>query len=399
MIDGHQEDLMWEKACGKLLAIAPAVLILLFPVHMKALAGDTSKETTVPAVQMLLLSGDVPKPGPPNIAFVTSLTYDGNLATLQGGLAGADKKCHILANAAGLPDNTYRAWLSTSSVNAIDRLGAARGWVRVDGKPFADTKEDIAAGKIYHPLRVDENGHYDNTPGGSDVWTGTDSDGTVSSFGTCSDWANSAGNGNTGDDDGVASVFTSYGSQSCGNQARLYCFGVDRNVPVTVNPAAGRVAFISRGFWPVGGGLAGADGLCQEEAGSASLSGTFKALLAANGASAASRFNTSGPAWVRPDGVAIATTAAALFSADFLNTAINQLADGTYYLGNYGVWTGAASPTTPGTAATTCNSWTVNNDTLEAWSGVAAFTYQEKFFGKWQTKCNATWMRLYCLQN
>lgn len=390
---------MEEKACGKFLAIAAAVLILVFPGHMRALAGDASKKKPVSSVEMLLLSGEDPKPGPPNIAFVTSLTYDGNLATLKGGLAGADKKCEILAQAAGLPGNTYRAWLSTSSVNAIDRLGAARGWVRVDGKPFADTKEDIAAGKIYHPLRVDENGHYDNTPGGSEVWTGSDPDGTVSSFGTCGDWASIAGNGSTGEDDGVASVFAFYGYQRCDNQARLYCFGIDRNVPVTVNQAAGRFAFISRSFWTPAGGLAGADGLCQTEAESALLSGTFKALLAVNGASAASRFNTSGPTWVRPDGVAIAPTAAALFSADFLNTAINQLADGTSYLGNYGVWTGAASPTTSGTAATTCNSWTVSNDTLEAWSGTAAFTYQEKFFGQWQTKCNATWMRLYCLQN
>ncbi len=30
---------------------------------------------------------------------------------------------------------TYRAWLSTSSVNAIDRVAGARGWIRVDGAP------------------------------------------------------------------------------------------------------------------------------------------------------------------------------------------------------------------------------------------------------------------------
>lgn len=399
MIDGQKGGLMGRKTCGKFLALATAVLILLFPGRMKAMAGDTFEEKPVPAVQMLLLSVDAPRPGPPNIAFVTSLTYDGNLATLKGGLAGADKKCDILATAAGLPRNTYRAWLSTSTVNAIDRLGSARGWVRVDGKPFADTKEDIAAGKIFHPLRVDENGDFDNTPGGSEVWTATKSDGTMSSWGTCGDWASNAGDGGTGMDDGVTSVFTDYGDQRCDYEARLYCFGTDRNVPVTVNPVAGRVAFITRGFWTPAGGLVGADGVCQAEAESASLSGTFKALLAANGASAASRFDSSGLPWVRPDGVAIAPTAAALFAATFLNTAINQLADGTSYLGNYGVWTGAASPTASGTAASTCDNWTVHNDTLEAWSGTAAFTYREKFFAHQQSKCNATWLRLYCLQS
>ena len=49
--------------------------------------------------------------------FVTSIGYDGNL----GGLAGADAKCMTRA-AAGNLSGTYKAWLSSSTVNAKDRI-------------------------------------------------------------------------------------------------------------------------------------------------------------------------------------------------------------------------------------------------------------------------------------
>jgi len=51
---------MGEKACGKFLAIVTVVLILVFPGHMKAMAGDTSKRKPVPSTEMLLLSEEVP---------------------------------------------------------------------------------------------------------------------------------------------------------------------------------------------------------------------------------------------------------------------------------------------------------------------------------------------------
>ncbi len=66
-----------------------------------------------------------------NVAFLTSVTYAGNL----GGLDGADAICQKHANNAGLPANQYRAWLSTSDEDAAARIGSARGWVRPDGLP------------------------------------------------------------------------------------------------------------------------------------------------------------------------------------------------------------------------------------------------------------------------
>jgi hypothetical protein len=394
--DLQKEGLMIKKY-WKSLTIALAILCFLFFSQIQVHAQGTQTKK-LPGVPLLLLS-ETPSPQP-NIAFVTSVTYNGNL----GGLAGADQKCQALATAAGLPQNTYKAWLSTSSVNAIDRLGTARGWVRVDGKPFADTKADIVAGKTFHPLRVDEKGNYDNQAWGSGVWTGTRYDGTVHPVGTCSDWISSSGSvfAEIGHDDGVVGIFTSFGSGTCERTYPLYCFGVNNNVPVTVTPVTGRIAFLTRAAWIPSNGLAAADALCQAEAIAAGVGNTltFKALLADVGHSAASRFNSSSGSlpWVRPDGVAVTPTAAALFSADFLDTAIAQSADGLQYFGGYDVWTGASDPTAAGTTETTCNNWASSSDTSYAMTGMSGSTYKGYFFTNSSNQCSVTWRRLYCLQ-
>jgi hypothetical protein len=375
--------------------IAFVVLGLLFLFQSKAFCQNPSKP--LPGLPLLLLSEE-PAPQPaPNIVFVSSLTYNGNL----GGLAGADQKCQSLATAAGLPQNTYRAWLSTSTVNAIDRLGSARGWVRVDGKPFADTKADITSGKIYHPIRVDETGVFVNDISSLLVWTGTNSIGTVSGR-TCSDWTtnNNAVGGDLGSCDGVGATFTLSNWVQCNNTRRLYCFGVDKNIPVTVIPVAGRMAFVTSATWtPEAGGLTAADALCQGEATSASLPGTFKALLATSTNSSQSRFQPIAPGslpWVRPDGVAIAPTAAELFTLTFLNTAINQPADGLSYYGYDGVWGGAWNLHTAGTSGSTCDNWTSTTG-FEVLVGYAGFTYDSKVFATNYGTCNGSY-HLYCLQ-
>jgi len=387
---------MRRKRFGRSAVVVLAFLSLIFLNLPQVEAQGPSQPKSLPAIPLLLLS-ETPPPPQPNIAFVTSLTYDGNLE----GLAGADGICQSRATAAGLPANTYKAWLSSSAEHAIDRLGAARGWVRVDGKPFADTKADIVAGKIFHPLRVDENGNFDNNIWGSSVWTGTKPDGTVHPTGTCNNWNSpDAGlEGTDGHDDGVSVAFTSTGASSCDSTSRLYCFGVNNNVPVTVNSVAGRKAFITMDAWIPSGGLESADHLCATEASNAGLRVPFKALLAINGATAASRFATSFELpWVRPDGVAIAPTAAGLFSADFINTGIAQSADGLQYLGYYWVWTGAQDPTTAGTLGTTCNNWGSAGSADYAYTGNSGLTYQRNFFGRLQERCNATYIHLYCLQ-
>ena len=203
----------------------------------------------------------------------------------------------------------------------------------------------------------------------------------------------------------VSATFTVFAANSpCNGTNRLYCFGINNNFQVTVKPVVGRIAFVTKVPWIPSGGLAGADALCQQEANEASLSGTFKALLAyidtGIGRSASSRFDSSPGSlpWVRPDGVAIAPTAADLFSADFLDTAINQTADGQY-VGNYGVWGGAQYPNEAGTLGATCNNWASSSNTNNGRSGGAVYTYQLYSFGLFSTPCDATNIILRCLQD
>lgn len=311
----------------------------------------------------------------------------------MGGLIGGDLICNTRATDAGLP-GTYVAWLSTDAVDAKDRLGNARGWVRPDGLPFADTQADIVAGKIFYPLRIDELGH--ETPARPDedeVFTGTGPDGT-STGGHCSNWTSviSSGNYTAGSTMSTGYHWTRSTSNVCSNgfqsRGRLYCFGIDRGTPLAFEPPAGRKAFLLKSFKPTGG-LSAADSACQMAATAVGLPGQFAALLPTSSASAASRFSKTGPTWVRVDGVKLAPTA-----ADFLNglwsAGLNVTQDGEHVTLAY-VWTGAASPAAIGDP--TCSDWTGAGEGLAGDIGY----YDQRGFGGFRLFCNNS-AALYCLE-
>ena len=104
--------------------------------------------------------------------FVTSQKYPPRFQPLEN----ADAKCNDAATAGGLPGE-YRAWLSTAAIYARDRLAGARGWVRRDGSPFADTVDDLVAGKIFNPPLLDEFGNEVRSGIDDFVATGTDATG------------------------------------------------------------------------------------------------------------------------------------------------------------------------------------------------------------------------------
>jgi hypothetical protein len=87
--------------------------------------STTSSTSDAPSVSSPLDAGASDVHAPPADAglsgkrvFVTSQGTNGNL----NGLAGADDICRKAAIAAGLGDVEWRAWLSTSKVNAIKRI-------------------------------------------------------------------------------------------------------------------------------------------------------------------------------------------------------------------------------------------------------------------------------------
>jgi hypothetical protein len=128
---------------------------------------------------------------------------------------------------------------------------------------------------------------------------------------------------------------------------------------------SGRVLFVSTGSWgPLLGGVTIADGMCTTEAASATLPGTYKAVLATTGASAASRFTTRGAPVIRPDNVIVATTESDLFAdTQVTQSRVERTANGTVLQFTTQIWTGATSPLAAGTDASTCTNWSVQTGT------------------------------------
>jgi hypothetical protein len=276
--------------------------------------------------------------GRPNYMFVTSALYSPGFRSLNI----ADINCQSLAATARLP-GTYRAWLSTTTVRAIDRLAGARGWIRTDGIPFADTVDDIAQGRILNAPYVDERRLEQRDPFANRVMTGTTPAGEVGPDSTCSDWSTHLGIGFGGATEWTTDLWTYGTSFNCSMQVRLYCFGIDRTVPLTWTQATGKLAFLSEGPFEPLGGIEAADALCNAEAASTGLSRRFKALLATSTATAVSRFPAfAQTAWVRADGFALNTGDYPLFIGG-PRTPINVTSRKSY-IGDAKVFLGAQSP-------------------------------------------------------
>jgi hypothetical protein len=335
---------------------------------------------------------------PPNVMFTTSTTYSGNL----GGLVGADAKCQERARAAGL-SGTFIALLSTSQASAFSRIESAKGWVRTDGRPFADGVPEMLQERILYPPRIDEFGK--DIVGDDFVVTGTKNDGAPDPGKTGNDWgpAPAAGSWLCGGGQAFAGSdgWYSFGHKECNLSFRLYCFEASRRSTVSVPPPAGgtRIAFVSDVAVELATGISGADAVCSAQAQAARLGGSFKALLATAATSAASRFNLTGPPWSRPDGVQIVTVARDITTRDLL-APITVAADGIQRAGNNAVWTGAISPASLGSA--TCADWTSRAATDTGHTGNTMFSNSIWFasvpLASTPKACDSRIARIYCLQ-
>jgi len=173
--------------------------------------------------------------GPTKTVFVTSNAFSGDL----GGLAGADATCQQLATSAKLT-GTYKAWLSSSTTTAAQRLTHGTGpYALMNGVVVAAGWTALTSGTLLVPINVNEKGGPPPTASStcgstnpSIVWTATAPDGTLAAIGaTCADWTTSGPSGGSvlgladhADKqwtDGCASVGAS--STICGASAALYC--------------------------------------------------------------------------------------------------------------------------------------------------------------------------------
>src|SRR3989454_9140219 len=135
-----------------------------------------------------------------------------------GGLAGADRHCQILAQAAGAGGKTWHAYLSTQgagAVNARDRVGSGP-WQNAKGTVIAKnlTELNSASNNITKQTALTEKGELVNgrgdTPNMHDILTGSQADGTAFAAGddrTCGNWTKSgqgAGDGRPSRSAGLA---------------------------------------------------------------------------------------------------------------------------------------------------------------------------------------------------
>jgi len=201
---------------------------------------------------LMLLTAALPALAQNSMSFFITSKGSGDGAKL-GGLAGADRHCQSLAEAAGSRGKTWHAYLSTSgagSVNARDRIGKGP-WYNAKGVQVAASVADLHSdnNKLSKENSITEKGAVVNgrgdTPNMHDILTGTQADGSAFPAGedhTCANWtSNGEGSANLGHHDrqgggpAPTSWNASHGSRGCsqanlqgtGGDGLFYCFAID----------------------------------------------------------------------------------------------------------------------------------------------------------------------------
>lgn len=184
-----------------------------------------------------------------DLSFFITSKGSGDGANL-GGLAGADAHCQQLAAAAGAGSKTWKAYLSTKTENARDRIGSGP-WYNAKGVKVADSVADLHSdnNKLGKQGSLTETGKVVNgrgdTPNTHDILTGSQLDGTRFTDGadhTCSDWtSNGEGSAQVGHHDKQGggqnpnSWNSAHGSRGCsqadlvgtGGNGYFYCFAAN----------------------------------------------------------------------------------------------------------------------------------------------------------------------------
>jgi hypothetical protein len=187
-----------------------------------------------------------------NMSFFVTSSNPGNGGNL-GGLSGADAYCQSLAAAVGAGDKTWHAYLSTSTVDARDRIGDGP-WYNVKGVMIAANVNQLHGdNNLTAETALNENGVAPNYLGGDplaplaeplqhDMLTGTDEDGTATDM-TCNNWTDGSADSQAtlghadrlGRNPGLNPWSNSHPSQGCsmetlmptGGAGLFYCFAID----------------------------------------------------------------------------------------------------------------------------------------------------------------------------
>ena len=142
-----------------------------------------------------------------------------------GGVVKADYHCRHRATLLFLPNGErYKAWISTSEVQPVDRLYHARGpYKLINGVRVAANWEALVAGPLENPINVTELGETDAAL----VFSGTLASGErVPNSTHCNDWTSNDGEdfGWFGGSTEVTSDWTHALEQPCAVGAKFICF-------------------------------------------------------------------------------------------------------------------------------------------------------------------------------
>ena len=332
-----------------------------------------------------------------NLIFVTS----GKFPQTLGSVAAYDAKCNDVATAAGIngvAGNSYIAFISDATSSAPARLGTARGWVRMDGKPFADTQAALfTQNQVFNSIRFDENGVQPAAPVLSN--TGAFYDyaatkkvmyGSVAGF-TCGNWTG-GGSGDmagAGNSEGGAVDWAIEQWILC-DETSLTCMGRAQAAPVGPEVRTGKLIWVSAAPFIVGGGQT-PDALCMAER-PAGVAQTV-ALIATTRSTAASLVDRNAT-YVRPDGTIVATGAELATDEQPLQSGAWQTAAGAYVESSL-VWSGSPAPSMPGNVVQTCGNWT---DAKQNGGLVGSSSSGKDWFGRGGVDCGIKVGRVMCLE-
>jgi len=336
-----------------------------------------------------------------NLVFISSE----GLSPVLGGVAPYDAACNRLASAAGLnpAGDGFIAAISDATSHFADRLGTARGWVRMDGRPFGDTREEIVnEGIVYNTVAYTELGELVT---GDAHMSGTLADGALGLH--CDNWSSTSAELTEGNPFtegpgawmGTGSLPIS-GANPCDPAVprRVVCLGNSATGPLLRTPRAGKRIWLSNTqFFP--GGLS-PDEACQAERPSGVTSAV--ALVAYSDRAASDSIDPSAD-YVRPDGEIVGTGARLIEASQapsfsHLETGLWQTADGSYLrIDQFSifVWSGSQRMDALGEVESNCGDWLDQNQ--QGYVGRLGVT-QSQFWARGATGSCADGAYLICVE-
>lgn len=200
-----------------------------------------------------------PAPGGPSTPdsrmsfFVTSVP---NMGANYGGLDGADERCRCLADAVGMGQRAWRAYVSTAPIDGVpgnlvdarDRIGGGP-WFNYDGTLIANDLESLHASPPDRLLLIDEYGDAVSA-GEQEILTGSNSLGNAlrsvpgmagTLAPTCNNWTTASatvtafvGRADWNDPAQAMGSWNADHAIGCNTTGRLYCFAMDTGTPAEI---------------------------------------------------------------------------------------------------------------------------------------------------------------------